>query len=97
MNLGETIKKLRKERGFSQSEFAKNCELSGSYLSLIESNDKEPHLSTLKRISKELNYPLPILFFLSIDENDIAPEKKEAFEMLAPPLNSIIAQLFNTE
>ena len=66
MNLGQVIKDFRKERGLRQGEFSDLCEISQTYLSLIENNQKEPNIATLKTIAKHLEVPLPIMFFLSL-------------------------------
>ena len=88
------IKTVRKQKGLKQKDFAEMCNISPAYLSQIENNLKEPNLSTLKKISLQINVPLPILFFLSIDEKDIAPEKEEAFKLIAPSVKSLINQFF---
>jgi len=95
MNLGIIIKELRKQRGQTQVEFASNCDITQTYLSQIENNSKEPNLSTLKKISSTLNLPLPILFFLSLNEDDIASDKREAFEKLNPSVKKLVNNLFN--
>lgn len=63
MDLGETIKSIRKQKGLKQNEFAQLCNITQAYLSQIENNLKEPNLSTLRVISNNLGIPLPILFF----------------------------------
>lgn len=95
MNLGTVIKNIRKQRGQTQQEFASSCGITQTYLSQIENNSKEPNLSTLKEISNNLGLPLPILFFLSLNEEDISPEKREAFEKLNPPVKTLINDFFN--
>ena len=94
MNLGNTIKELRQKMGLRQNEFAEKCELTPAYLSQIENNLREPNLSTLKAISKCLEIPLPIMFFLSLDESDIQPAKKNAYEFIAPSLKSMVSEFF---
>jgi XRE family transcriptional regulator, regulator of sulfur utilization len=94
MNLGYTIQKIRKQLGVKQNEFAKICDITPAYLSLIESNRKEPNLSTIKVIAKNLDVPLPILFFLSLDESDINPNKQEAYKIIAPSIKSLIGSFF---
>lgn len=96
MNLGQTIKVLRKKKGFKQNEFAEQCHISQTYLSQIESNQKDPNLSILKEISKNLNVALPILFFLSIDEEDVSKEKKEIFKIISPTMNKMIETLYES-
>ena len=94
MDLGLAIKSIRKQKGLKQNQFAELCEITPSYLSQIENNNKEPNLSILKIISNNLGTPLPILFFLSLDNDDINPEKEEAFKMIAPSIKSLVNQFF---
>lgn len=94
MDLGNTIKSLRQQQGIRQNSLAESCDISQTYLSQIENNAKEPNISTLKVIAKELRVPLPVLFFLSLDEKDIKPEKRNAYSHLAPSLKSMIAEFF---
>ncbi|HEX8548055.1 MAG TPA: helix-turn-helix transcriptional regulator [Cytophagaceae bacterium] len=94
MNLGTTIKNLRKKQGFTQEYFANKCGITQTYLSQIENNLKEPNLSKLKEISESLQVPLPIIFFLSLDENDVQPEKREAFKMVNPSVKSFVDEFF---
>lgn len=95
MNLGTVIKNIRKQKGQTQSEFASVCGITQTYLSQIEGNLKEPNLSTLKEISNNLDVPLPILFFLSLDENDVNPEKRKAFEIINPSVKSLVSEFFS--
>ena len=94
MDLGITIKNIRKQKGQTQSEFASICGISQTYLSQIESNQREPNLSTLKIISNELNVPLPILFYLSLNIDDIQQNKREAFEIINPSVKSLVNEFF---
>ena len=97
MNLGKAIKSARQQRGINQTSLAELSGITQTYLSQIESNQKEPNISTLRLISEQLGLPLPILFFLSLDEEDIKPEKRAAYNHLGPSINSMIAAFFNTE
>lgn len=94
MDLGRAIKRLRQHQGKRQNSLADLCKISQTYLSQIENNVKEPNISILRIIAKELRVPLPVLFFLSLDENDIQPEKRGAFNHLAPSINSMIEEFF---
>lgn len=95
MNLGETIKDLRKSKGFNQSDFAAKCNISPTSLSLIESGKKRPHPKTLNDICLALEIPEPYLYFLSATESDIPENKKEAYKILGPTIKSMINQLFD--
>lgn len=94
MNLGYTITELREIRGLKQKALAEKCKITQSYLSQIENNKKEPNLSTLKTISDVLDIPLPILFFLSIDEKDMPERKKDAFEIIRPLVKGLLNDFF---
>lgn len=94
MDLGNTIKTFRKQKELKQGEFAKKCGISQTYLSLIENNQKEPNLSTLKEISIQLDVPLPILFFQSLTNEDIPSPKRDAFKIIGPSVKSLINEFF---
>jgi len=94
MDLGSVIKDIRKQKKQTQEEFALSCGITQTYLSQIEGNLKEPNLSTLKEISDKLNLPLPILFFLSMTEDDVQPNKRKAFKIVSPSIKSLVNEFF---
>ncbi|MFA7446448.1 MAG: helix-turn-helix transcriptional regulator [Flavobacteriaceae bacterium] len=94
MDLGTAIRNIRKQRGQTQIEFASSCGITQTYLSQIENNSKEPNLSILKKISENLEVPLPILFFMSLNNEDVKPEKREAFELITPSVKSLVNEFF---
>jgi len=94
MDLGIIIKNIRKQKGLTQNEFASLCGITQTYLSQIEGNLKEPNLSTLKSIGENLNVPLPILFFMSLTEEDVQPNKREAFANISPSVKSLVNEFF---
>ena len=95
MNLGETIKQLRKRNGLNQSQLAELCEITVTYLSLIENGKKEPTLSLLKTIANSLQVPLPILLFSALTEEDIPESRKEFFNVIKPSIDSMIDNLID--
>ncbi|MCC6726485.1 MAG: helix-turn-helix transcriptional regulator [Saprospiraceae bacterium] len=94
MNVGATIISLRKKNGLSQIELAKACELSQTYLSQIENNRREPQISSLKKISDALGVPLPMLFFMSAEEEDVPVGKRQFFNSLMPAIKAMISEFF---
>jgi transcriptional regulator with XRE-family HTH domain len=90
MDIGNTIKELRKKKGLKQNELAEKVHLTQAYLSKIENNSKEPSLSSLKAIAESLEIPLPILLFRSMTSDDIEPEKREAFKILLPSIKGMV-------
>lgn len=95
MNIGEVIKNIRKNQDKSQGQLATDCGITQTYLSQIESNQKEPSLRILNTISKNLKVPLPIIFFLSMDEKDVPVNKRKAFEIINPSIKSLINEFFS--
>lgn len=95
MDLGTTIKNIRKQKGIKQNTFAELCGISQTYLSQIENNQKEANISTLKKIALKLEISLPILFFLSIDENDIPISKRQAYSIIGPTVKTLINEIIN--
>lgn len=95
MEIGTTIKDFRKLNGIKQKDLASKAKISSTYLSQIESNTKDPTLSTLKAISKSLDMPLPLLLFISINNNDIPKSKRQAFNTIYPTIKIFIESLFS--
>lgn len=95
MDLGNTIKNIRKQKGLNQGQFATVCSITQTYLSQIENNQKEPNLSVLKTIAEKLSVPLPILFFQSLTEDDVQPDKREIFKVIRPSVKKIIDEIFS--
>ena len=95
MNIGISIKTIRKNKGLNQAQLADLCGITVTYLSLIENDKKHPTLSLLRTIANSLNIPLPILLFMSLEDNDIADSKKELFGMIKPSIDSILQNLID--
>ena len=82
MNIGLSIKKMRKKKGVNQQSLSEITQITQTYLSLIENGRKTPSIAVLRQISDALNVPLPVIIWNSIEENDVAIEKIEAFRAL---------------
>lgn len=93
MKNGSIIKAERKKRGLSQNQLAARCSITVTYLSLIENDKKEPTVSLLRTIAENLNLPLPILIFMSLDDEDIPESKKEFFNIVKPSIDAILQNL----
>lgn len=62
MTLGNAIKLIRTARGITQRDLASKLEISANYLSLIESDKREPSLAFLNRLAAEFRVPIAMLF-----------------------------------
>ena len=66
-SIGKQIKKLRKEKGFTQQEFAEEIGISTNYLSDVERGKKSIRLEKLVLIMNELQCSADDLFMDKID------------------------------
>jgi transcriptional regulator with XRE-family HTH domain len=62
MTLGNAIKLIRTARGAKQIDLAKSMKTSPNYISLVEKDKREPSISFLRRLAKELEVPLSMFF-----------------------------------
>ena len=58
MNLGENIKKYRKQKGLTQKELASKVGVAASTITKYEKGDLEPSLDTIKKIANVLDVPM---------------------------------------
>jgi len=94
MDIGQTIFRVRKEKGIKQKDLAKGAGISPTYLSQIEKGQRIPTIYTLEKISAEINIPFPVLSFLSLDINSIPEEKKFAYNQIKPLLDGLVEKIF---
>lgn len=97
MEIGDTIKKLRKERNLSQEAFAEMCGIKQTTLSQIERNDARPNKDNLKKICDALNMPEIVLYLLSVKEDDIPESKKGDFKKFFPVVEDLLYKLVDED
>lgn len=56
--LGQMIRAAREARGWTQADLATRAQVTQSYLSYLEQDQREPSLSIAARIARELEVPL---------------------------------------
>lgn len=69
--IGDIIKSLRKEKGFTQETFASEINIPRTTYANYEANKREPSIEMLKRIAKALEVPLDILIKMSQLNNNV--------------------------
>lgn len=74
MIIGERVKKIRTDKGYSQQKFADKINLSKNFINLLESGARNPSERTLKDIAVEFNVNLN---WLKTGEGDIYDEESE--------------------
>lgn len=89
MNIGEAIKKMRTDRGFSQKELAEMSGISQNALCNIEKGYSFPSKDTIKAICYAMDIPVSWLLFSSITEEDVPEEKREIFNALREPMMKV--------
>ena len=75
MELGEKIRKIRKQKGLSLEEVGKICGVSNGSLSLIENGLSNPSVGLLKKITKGLEISIKTLFD---DDLEFAEKNKKS-------------------
>jgi transcriptional regulator with XRE-family HTH domain len=93
MNFGNAIRKIRIHLGLNQKELADICDISQNSLSQIECGLKSPKESTLGKIGKVLNIPLPLLYLLAIEQKDVPESRHERFCILQSSITGIALQV----
>ncbi|WP_115159234.1 helix-turn-helix domain-containing protein [Serratia fonticola] len=62
IKFGQRVRELRKERGWSQEEFADRCELDRTYISGIERGVRNPTLEVIGILSRGLKVSIEVIF-----------------------------------
>lgn len=83
MNFGAAIKTCREAKGLSRAKLAELCDLSPSYITLLEQNKRDPNLSVANRIAESLDIPSSILMFLAADKDSFESIDKDVAEKMA--------------
>lgn len=91
LKMGQVIKIFRAATGIRQKDLAKKVGIQPHYLSLIESGKREPSLQILRKIAKELDVPIGLLFWEAEGRGDIQPSKQQH------PLKNLRSMLLEME
>ncbi len=62
MNIGKAIRKIRKEKGFSQLKLGLEIGNDSAFISKIENNKREPSVKTIVKIAEALDVHPLIVF-----------------------------------
>lgn len=94
MKIGNTIKEIRKSKGFNQAELAEKAGITQTALSQIENDKKFPNQNTLKGISDALDTTPSALYILSATIDDVPDKNKDTFNAVFPQLKGLLEKLF---
>ena len=73
MDIGASLKTIRKMKGLSQRELAKRAGVTNSTISMIEKNSVSPSVSSLKKVLSGL--PLSLVDFFSMEDTAASEPK----------------------
>ena len=85
----ENLKKLREEKGMSQTELASRIGVNKSLISVYESQERLPSLNALAKLSYQFNVSME--FLLGINKNKTVDVSKLTTEQIAV-VTSVISQ-----
>lgn len=94
MNIGSTISILRKRKKISQKQLSELSHISQTYLSQLESGNRNPSVEVLQAIGQVLEIPYQVIAFLSLDEDSIPLHKREQYKIIEPTLKGLIETHF---
>jgi transcriptional regulator with XRE-family HTH domain len=94
MNLGKGIIDICNIRGISQKDLAAKTGLSITFHSLLENNLRNPSMETLDKIAEVLKVPVPIIFWFSLTDSDIKPERLKFYNQYKEKINYLIHNIF---
>jgi transcriptional regulator with XRE-family HTH domain len=92
MNLGKTIRDIRKRQDFTQDELADAAGISRTSLSQIE-NGVRPGEDTFKRICAALNVPESLVYIHSFEKEDVPDSKRDLYDQLFPVIQDMIQRV----
>ncbi len=70
MNYSKAVRMARSIANISQQELAKRASLNRSYISLIESGDRNATTETLEKIAEAMEIPAHLFTLLAVEESD---------------------------
>ena len=68
--LGQKIRQIRKEKGFSQEKLSEEIDISPRQMCMIESGNSYPSIETFVKISKILEIDINNFFNLNVKNSD---------------------------
>lgn len=80
--IGKIIKKLRKEKGFTQEQFAEKINLSTNYLSKVERGMNTPNVETFLKMAEILDFTLEDFGINQTHKETIDKEKEDLLKLI---------------
>lgn len=87
MELGTKLKEIRRARGITLQDVARETGLSKSFVSQVEAGDANPSIASLKKIADALTIPLAALF--QTQSNGVDTGAQDRFEAGTHAVNDV--------
>ena len=97
--VGERIRTLRKERGWSQEVLGERADLHHTYVGAVERGEKNASIDTLDKIADALGVEMVDLFTLAQGQMDVEKLRARVIEEVkesSPEMLKLIAALIET-
>ena len=82
MNIGHTIRHIRTALDIKQKELSDETGIPQNSLSLLENGMKSPTTATISRICHALSISEPLLYLLSLEEEDVPAQKRGTYKVV---------------
>lgn len=97
MQIGKSIKSLRRKQGMSQKKLAHLAKISQTQLSKIEKDINYPKQATFLALAKALNIKPFIIIVNAVDINDAPQKAQPAFNEFWQPIKLQILNFFEND
>ena len=90
MNIGQAISEIRKKKGITQKELAKECGLSVTAIVNIEKGKCFPSKTSISSICQSLGVAVSVLMVYSITEEDVPEDRRDSFRVIIEPIKAYL-------
>lgn len=95
MDIGTTLRELRRRKNLTQTELGDALGgVAQTYLSEIEVNKKEPSPEMLRKICAFYGIPVAVVIWQSTGEKDINKKKLKAWKLIKPNVDELLKTFF---
>jgi transcriptional regulator with XRE-family HTH domain len=92
MTIGQVLTDLRKKKSIRQGVAAKGIGVSQTWLSLVEKDKRVPSTKMIEKFAKFYGMETPVLYWLTVTEDSVSPNKKDMFRKLKPVVDSLVKE-----
>jgi XRE family transcriptional regulator, regulator of sulfur utilization len=94
MTIGQVTRDLRKDAHIQQGVVAKKLGISQTYLSLVERGVRNPSRMMVKKLADFYKLPAPVMEWLTMTEDQVVEDKREAFKKIKPAMDALVQEFF---